>query len=147
NDNVYTHFGAIPLTDTPGEALLSTAHSRVHLRGDTREGPVQLSGYAESDFLNPIPGQTPYRWRQYWGAVQWGNWEVLGGKAWSMLRPNRVGVASDTGLMNTLVLEPSYHIGIVGSRNRQFRLSRKIGDYHAVLGWETAGNFLFKATA
>jgi hypothetical protein len=146
-DNIYTHFGAIPLTDTPGETLFSIAHSRVQLRGDVLEGPVKLTGYVESDFLNPIRGNTPYRWRQYWGAVSWGKWEILGGRAWSMLRPNRIGIASDTGVMNTLVVEPSYHVGIVGSRNRQFRLARTMGDYHAVVAWETLGNFLFKATA
>ena len=146
-DNIFTHFGTIPLSDTPGETLGSVAHSRVQLRGDSTEGPVQLTGYVESDFLNPIRGETPYRWRQYWGAVRWGKWEVLGGKAWSMLRPNRFGVASDVGVMNTIVIEPSYHVGIVGSRNRQIRLARSMGDYHAVIAWETVGNFLFKATA
>jgi hypothetical protein len=145
-DPIYTRFGAIPLGDTPGETLVSPAHSRVQLRADHIEGPLQLTAYVESDFLNPVPGAAPYRWRQLWGAVRWGGWELLGGKAWSLLRPNRVGVASDAGLMNTLVIEPAYHVGIVGSRNRQFRLSRTIGDYHAVFAWETAGNFLAKAT-
>ena len=145
-DTIFTHFGAIPLTDTPGEALFSLAHSRVQLRGDSQEGPVRFTGYVESDFLNPIRGNTPYRWRQYWGAVAWGKWEILGGRAWSMLRPNRIGIASDTGLMNTITIEPSYHVGIVGSRNRQFRLARTMGDYHAVFAWETLGNFLLKGT-
>src|SRR4051812_2774816 len=35
-DNVYTHFGAIPLTPTPGETLVSVSHSRVQLRGDSQ---------------------------------------------------------------------------------------------------------------
>jgi hypothetical protein len=145
-DNVYTHFGAIPLTDTPGETLASINHSRLQLRGDTHDGPILLTGYLESDFLNPTGGPTIYRWRQYWGAARWGGWEILGGRAWSLLRPNRVGIASDTGVMNTLVPEPNYHVGIVGSRNRQLRLARAMGDYHAVFAWETLGNFLFKAT-
>jgi hypothetical protein len=144
-DSVYTHFGGIPLTDTPGETLASVNHSRLQLRADTHEGPVQLTGYIESDFLNLTPGNPPYRWRQYWGSAHFGRWEILGGRAWSLLRPNRIGIASDRDVMNTLVVEPDYHVGIVGSRNRQFRLARKFGDYHAVLAWETAGNFLFKA--
>jgi len=145
-DNIYTHFGAIPLHDTPGETLLSVNHSRLQLRADTREGAILLTGYMESDFLNPAPGNTPYRWRQYWGAARWGGWEILGGRAWSLLRPNRVGIASDTAVMNTLVLEPAYHVGILGSRNRQIRLARTMGDYNAVFAWETLGNFLLKGT-
>jgi hypothetical protein len=145
-DNIYTHFGAIPLTNTRGETLTSINHSRLQLRGETEEGPILLTGYLESDFLSPVRGGTPYRWRQYWGAVRWRGWEILAGRAWSLLRPNRVGIASDTGVMNTLVIEPAYHVGIVGSRNRQIRLARTIGDYHAVFAWETLGNFLFKGT-
>jgi hypothetical protein len=145
-DPIYTRFGNIPTEDTPGESLASAAHSRVQVRADHTEGPVQLTGYLESDFLNPVAGSAPYRWRQAWGAVRWGGWEILGGKAWSLLRPNRVGVASDVAVMNTLVIEPAYHVGIVGSRPRQFRLSRTIGDYHAVFAWETGGNFLAKGT-
>jgi hypothetical protein len=146
-DPIYTRFGNIPIGDTPSESLVSPAHSRVLLHADRTAGPVQLTAYLESDFLNPTPGGDPYRWRQYWGSARWGGWEILGGKAWSLLRPNRTGVHSDVDLMNTLVIEPAYHVGIVGSRNRQFRLSRAFGDYHAVFAWETAGNFLAKATA
>lgn len=145
-DPIYTHFGSIPLEETPAEALLSPAHSRVQLRGDATEGPLHFTGYVESDFLNPTRGETPYRWRQAWGAGRWGGWAVLGGKAWSLLRPNRAGVSSDVGMMNTLVVEPAYHVGLVGARGRQFRLSRAMGDYHAVFAWETAGNFVAKAT-
>jgi hypothetical protein len=145
-DTINTHFGAIPLIDTPAESVLSPNHSRLLLRADAPAGPVALTMYLESDFLNPNAGQSPYRWRQYWGAARWGKWELMGGRAWSLLRPNRTGVESDTGLMNTLVVEPAYHVGLVGTRNRQFRLSRAMGDYHAVLAWETAGQFLAKAT-
>ena len=71
-DNIYTHFGAIPLQDTPGETLLSVNHSRLQLRADTQEGAVQLTGYLESDFQSPTRGNTSYRWRQYWAAARWG---------------------------------------------------------------------------
>jgi hypothetical protein len=50
-------------------------------------------------------------------------------------------------MMNTIIVEPAYHVGLVGSRDRQFRLSRELGDYHAVVAWETAGPFLAKAAA
>ena len=51
--------------------------------------------YLESDFMNFTGGQSPYRWRQYWGQAQIGRWEILGGQAWSLLRTNRSGTASD----------------------------------------------------
>jgi hypothetical protein len=146
-DTISTHFGAIPLGDTSAESLWSARHSRLWLRGDRQAGPVALTFYLESDFLNPNLNQNPYRWRQYWGAARWGNWEISGGKEWSLLRPNRKGVQSETGLMNTLAIEPAYHVGLLGTRDRQFRLTRTIGDYHAVLAWETAGLFLAKAAA
>lgn len=146
-DTINTRFGDIPVGDTPGESLWSPNHSRLWTRADTTEGPVNLTVYLESDFLNPHANQNPYRWRQYWGALRFGNWEISGGREWSLLRPNRVGVQSDTGMMNTIVIEPAYHVGLVGSRNRQFRLTRRMGDYNAVVAWETGGLFLAKAAA
>jgi len=49
--------------------------------------------------------------------------------------------------MNTLVIEPAYHVGLVGARTRQFRLSRALGDYHAVVSWESSGALVAKVTA
>jgi hypothetical protein len=141
-DTINTHFGAIPLVETPSESLWSPRHSRLWLRGDRATGPVTLTFYLESDFLNPNAGQSPYRWRQYWGAVHWRKWEISGGREWNLLRPNRFGVQSDTGTMNTLVPEPAYHVGLDGTRDRQFRLTRNFGDYNAVFAWQTNGLFL-----
>jgi len=146
-DTINTHFGAIPLVDTPDETLWSPRHSRLWLRGDREEGPVTLTFYLESDFLNPNANQNPYRWRQYWGAVRWGKWEVSGGREWNLLRPNRIGVQSDTGTMNTLVPEPAYHVGLDGTRDRQVRLTRNFGDYNAVFAWQTNGLFLGRVAA
>ena len=146
-DTINTHFGAIPLVETPGESLWSPRHSRLWLRGDRSEGPVTVSFYLESDFLNPNAGQSPYRWRQYWAAIHWGKWELSAGREWNLLRPNRVGVESDTGTMNTLVPEPAYHVGLDGTRDRQVRLTRNFGDYNAVFAWQTNGLFLGRVAA
>jgi uncharacterized UPF0146 family protein len=143
-DTISTHFGNIPLTPTPTESLFSLRHSRLALKGEVPAGPVRFSGYLESDFLNTVSGHSPYRWRQLWGAATIGKWQILGGKAWSLLRSNRSGTTSDTGMMNTDVIEPAYHVGLVGARTRQVRLTREIGEYQAVLAWETAGNVLAK---
>jgi hypothetical protein len=145
-DSVWTHFGSIPLAATPGQSFVSLRHSRLLLKGDLPWNGLKLSGYLESDFLNITAGQSAWRWRQYWGQVQLGKWEILGGQAWSLLRPNRKGIASDKDLMSTDVIDPGYHVGLLGLRRRQFRLARALGDYKAVFAWETQGNFLAKAT-
>ena len=141
-DSVSTHFGNIPLEDTPGESLGSPRHSRLMLKGDVPAGPFHFSAYLESDFLNFTPGQSPYRWRHYWGQAQIGNWEILGGQTWSLLRSNRVGTGMDA--MNTDVIDPAYHVGLIGSRLRQIRVSRTMGIYKAAVAWEGVGNFVAK---
>ena len=146
-DSISTHFGSIPLSGTPGQSIFSGRNSRIQLNGDYQIGEVKLSGYFESDFLNTTPRQSDYRWRQYWGRARWGKWEILGGQAWSLLRPNRKGFDSDHDLMNTAVIDAAYHVGLLGVRRRQFRLGRSFGDYKAVFAWETQGNFLTRVTA
>jgi hypothetical protein len=141
-DSVSTHFGNIPLEDTPGESLGSPRHSRLMLKGDLPAGPFHFSAYLESDFLNFTPGQSPYRWRHYWGQAQIGNWEILGGQTWSLLRSNRTGTGMDA--MNTDVIDPAYHVGLIGSRLRQIRVSRTMGIYKAAVAWEGVGNFVAK---
>lgn len=143
-DSVSTKFGKIPLTEQPGESLGSARHSRLMLKGDLPAGPVKFSVYLESDFMNFTEGQSPYRWRQYWGQAQIGKWEILGGQAWSLLRPNRLGTASDKDTMNTDVIDPAYHVGLLGSRVRQIRVARAMGIYKAAVAWEGDGNLLTK---
>jgi len=120
-DSVSTKFGHIPLADTDGQTIGTLRHSRPMLRGDWSAGGVKLTGYLEADFMNFAAGQSPYRWRQYWGQLTVGHWEVLGGQAWSLLRPNRTGIESDQGVMNTDVVDPGYHVGLAGPRVRQIR--------------------------
>lgn len=143
-DSVSTKFGNIPLADTPDESIGSARHSRLMLKGGLAAGPVTFNGYLESDFMNFAAGQSSYRWRQYWGQAVIGKWEILGGQAWSLLRPNRVGTDSDKDMMNTDVIEPAYHVGLLGSRVRQIRVARTMGIYKAVVAWEGDGNVLTK---
>ncbi len=143
-DSVSTGFGKIPLGESPGESLGTVRHSRLMLKSDLPVGSFKFSGYAESDFMNFAAGRSPYRWRQYWGQAQIGRWEILGGRAWSLLRPNRFGTASDKDTMNTDVTDPAYHVGLLGSRTRQVRVTRSMGTYKAALAWEGDGNVLTK---
>jgi hypothetical protein len=93
-DTVSTRFGSIPLQPTPSETLLSAGHSRIQMCAQAGN----LSIYLETDFLN-APGKEPLRFRQYWGEYRIGKWRILGGQAWSLLRPNRMGINSEGGLM------------------------------------------------
>lgn len=138
-DTVNTRFARIPLQDTPSETLASVAHSRMQICGEA--GGVSL--YVETDFLNS-PGKAPFRFRQYWGEYRIGKWRILAGQAWSLLRPNRVGINSESGLMNTLVIEPAYHVGLAGLRNRQIRVTREDGNWHVAVSYEAGNSFLGK---
>ncbi len=145
-DSISTRFGNIPLADTPAQSIVSMRNSRLLLRGDLLWRTLKFTGYMESDFLNVTPRQSDWRWRQYWGQAQYGKWEILGGQAWSMLRPNRHGTWSDKDLMHTDVIDAGYHAGLLGSRRRQLRLGRVMENSKVVFAWETQGNFLLKST-
>jgi len=138
-DSVSTRFGRIPLRDTPSESLASAGHSRMQMCGQVGN----LSGYVETDFLNSV-GKEPFRFRQYWGEYRIGKWRVLGGQAWSLLRPNRSGISSEGGLMSTYVVEPAYHVGLAGARNRQLRITREEGNWRVAVSYEAGKSFLAK---
>jgi len=138
-DTVNTRFARIPLQETPSETLFSPGHSRLQICGQAGG----LSVYVESDFLN-APGKEPYRFRQYWGEYRIGKWRILGGQAWSLLRPNRSGIYSEGGLMNTLVVDPAYEVGLAGLRNRQVRITRDEGNWHVAVSYEHGNSFLAK---
>ena len=140
-DTVNTRFGRVPLGESPSEYLLSAGHSRMQACGEVGG----FSGYIETDFLN-APGSEPFRFRQYWGEYRVGKWRILGGQAWSLLRPNRSGINSESGLMNTLVVEPAYHVGLAGVRNRQVRITREEGNWRIAVSYEAGKNVLGKIT-
>ncbi len=143
-DSISTRFAAIPLEETPGQWLNSPRHSRAALEARLEAGGRWL-GYWESDFLD-APGRSPYRLRQLWGEYERGPWKILAGQAWSLLRPNRTGISSQGDLMNTIVVEPAYHVGLAGVRNRQVRVTRTLGGWQAALAWEyrRGGDVTFK---
>lgn len=143
-DDMSTRLGSIPLQSSAGESLVSFRNSRMALQGEIPVGEtVKLSGYVESDFLNRPPNE-PFRWRQYYGKFEWGNWEALAGQAWSFLRPNRLRISSEGDLMNTRVVDAGYHVGLLGSRKRQIRLVRHLGSWQAGISFENGKNFLPK---
>ncbi len=139
-DTVSTRCGRIPLEPTASETLASPGHSRMQMCSEAG----RLSVYVETDFLD-APGRNPFRFRQYWGEYRVGGWRVLGGQAWSLLRPNRRGIQSEGALMNPLAVEPAYHVGLAGLRNRQVRITREEGNWSFAVSYEAGENFLGKA--
>lgn len=133
-DSVYTRFGRIPLRETPDEFVHSPRHSRIAMEAALKAAGDWL-GYYEADFLDPA-GRSNYRLRQLWGQYQGGSWQILAGQAWSLLRPNRVGISARSDLMNTIAVEPAYHVGLAGGRNRQLRITKAMGAWQAALAYE-----------
>lgn len=143
-DDMSTRFGAIPLRRTEGENLVSFRNSRMGLLAETNlEGVGNLSGYVEADFLNRAPAK-PFRLRQYFGKFQSRNWEILVGQGWSLLRPNRAGISTEGALMNTRVIDAGYHVGLLGYRDRQIRIGRRLGDWQAAVSIERGRDVLPK---
>ena len=142
-DGISTRFGAVPLSDTPVTIGNSFRHSRVQAKTWMPLGPGKVTGYVEADFLDRPPAEA-FRFRQYYGQYSIGDWEFSAGQEWSLLRPNRQGVASDRALMNTRVVDPAYHVGLMGVRNRQVRVTRHFGNWHAVAAFEEGDDFTAK---
>jgi hypothetical protein len=144
-DTVNLRFASIPLSENGrSETLWSLSHSRLAMHGERVLGQGTFTGYLEADFLTPH-GERPWRWRQYWGEYRQGKWGVMAGRGWSLLRPNRTGLFSETALMNTMVIEPAYHVGLIGIRRSQLRITRDLTvNTKAALEWESGGSYLFK---
>ena len=134
-ENVSTDFRAIPLADTPRDWLISARHSRVMLHGETNLFSGTLIGYFEGDFLSPA-GSHPWRLRQAWGEYRHGKWRILGGHAWSLLRANQKGISSEKDLIDIDVIDPAYHVGLLGDRKRQIQVIREVRP-----GWLIAGSY------
>jgi hypothetical protein len=144
-DNVSTDFGGIPLTKTFRDALVSVRHSRVALQGETRILSATLNAYVEGDFLSPA-GAPPWRLRQAWGEYRRSGWRILGGQAWSLLRANQKGISSEKDLIDIDVIDPAFHVGLLGDRKRQVRVTRELpSGWLAAASYEEGGNFVAKA--
>ncbi len=142
-DGISTKFGQVPITDAPTTALNSFRHSRVQAKGGLHLGPGRLSGYVESDFLNP-PTQQPFRFRLYYATYSLGNWDFSAGEHWSLLHPHREGMTSDVGVMQPRGSDPGFDAGLMGIRNRQVRVTRHFGEWHAALAVEEGRDLVLK---
>ncbi|MBI3209895.1 MAG: hypothetical protein HYZ37_13495 [Candidatus Solibacter usitatus] len=142
-DTINTRFGKLPLTDSHAKTVLSPAHSRFSLDGEASLWGGKVSGYLEADFLSGNPA-SPYRNRQYFGQYSSHGWEVSAGQMWSFLRPNRMGLNSRANLMNTYAVDPAYHVGLAGVRDRQVRVVHHGERWHAGVSMENGKDILPK---
>lgn len=140
-----TNFGAIPFANSVGghmsENRFGAQNSRASLRVDGLVGGTDITGYAEVDFLGSQPtnayvtsNSDTMRLRLYWADVRRGKWELLGGQAWSLLTPNRHGIAPATpDVFYSQNIDTNYQIGFPWSRAPQFRIVHHTTD-HLTLG-------------
>src|ERR1700676_5518186 len=141
---IATAFGSIPFSNQLpqgrlSETRLSAQYSRLSLKVDTHlSDSTAITGYVESDFLGFQPANAyqtansnSLRLRVYWADVRHGKWEVLGGQAWSLLTPNRVGLSPLTqDVFTTFDEDPNFQVGLTWARQPQFRVV-----YHATDNW------------
>lgn len=144
-DNVSTDFVSIPLGKSSPDALSSVRHSRLAMRAEATLKRYKLTGYVETDFLNP-PSRFPWRVRQAFGQVELRGWQILAGQAWSLLRANQKGLSSYENLIDIDVIDPAYHVGLLGGRRRQVRLARSIGSWTSAVSYEAGRNVIAKVT-
>jgi len=144
---IATSFGSIPYSNQlpqarMSETRLSAQYSRLSLKVDARlTDSTTITGYVESDFLGFQPANAfqtansdSLRLRVYWANVRHGKWEVLGGQAWSLMTPNRVGVSPLTpDVFYTLDEDPNFQVGLTWLRQPQFRVT-----YHPTSNWAIA---------
>jgi hypothetical protein len=141
---IATAFGTIPYSNQLPQARLpetrlSAQYSRLSLKVDAQlTDSTAITGYVESDFLGFQPANAyqtansdSLRLRVYWADVRHGKWEVLGGQAWSLLTPNRVGLSPLTSdVFYTLDEDPNFQVGLTWLRQPQFRVV-----YHPTANW------------
>src|SRR5882724_3949862 len=141
---IATAFGSIPYSNQLpqarlSETRLSAQYSRLSLKVDAHlTDSTAITGYVESDFLGFQPANAyqtansdSLRLRVYWADIRHGKWEVLGGQAWSLLTPNRVGLSALTpDVFYTLDEDPNFQVGLTWLRQPQFRVV-----YHPTSNW------------
>jgi hypothetical protein len=141
---IATSFGSIPFNNQvpPGtltETRFSSQYSRLSLKVDADlTKSTSLTGYVESDFLGYQPpnayvtaNSDSLRLRLFFANVRHGKWEALGGQAWSLLTPNRVGLsAMPADIFYTLNEDPNFQVGLIWARQPQFRVV-----YHPTSFW------------
>jgi|SwirhisoilCB2_FD_contig_51_4682207_length_1930_multi_4_in_0_out_0_1 hypothetical protein len=140
---VSTGFNAIPYSNTPQGHLTefrSTGqYSRFNLRINGKYGENNFNGYIEGDFNGNDAGNVfvttnphTFRLRLYYLQLRRGIWEFTAGQAWGLLTPNKVGVSTTPSeLDTTMATDGNIHVGVMYSRQGQFRVAVHPNDHFA----------------
>jgi hypothetical protein len=132
-NNISTSFGAIPFSNTVQghltEYRATGQYSRWNIKVTGQYGANNITGYIEGDFngndaTNVFVTSNPHtmRLRLYFVDLKRGNWEFLGGQAWGLMTPNRVGLSSmPQDLLITYNEDANIQVGTNYTRAGQFR--------------------------
>jgi len=130
-----TSYGAIPFSNNATgvghltEFRSTGQYSRFSMKVTDKFGANNVTGFIEADFngndANTVFQTTnphTFRVRLYWLDLKRGKWEFLGGQAWGLLTPNRVGLSPNpSDLALTLGEDANVHVGVNHSRAGTFR--------------------------
>jgi hypothetical protein len=136
-----TAFGSIPSNNSAAGQLsewrFSSLNSRLAVKVTERpfeSGKVLATGYIETDFAGALPNNgyvtsnsNSFRLRQAYASAQIGNFEILGGQAWTLMTPNRVGTsAAPSDIFLGLGQDSAYLAGLIWVRQSQFRATYRL---------------------
>lgn len=137
---VSTNWSTIPFSNSANGHLTefrSTGqYSRWNLKVGGKYGENNFTGFIEGDFNgndanNVFVTTNPhtFRLRLYYLQLKRNVWEFTAGQAWSLLTPNKVGTsASPSDLDTTMSTDGNIHVGVMYSRDAQFRIGVKPTD-------------------
>jgi hypothetical protein len=137
-----TSFGSIPFSNSAAgqltESRLTTQNSRLSLKVNSNTGHLDLTGYAEADFLgfqppnaNQTSNSNSMRLRLYFADVKSGKWEFQGGQLWTWMTPNRVGLSPmPSDIFYSQDMDTNYQVGLTWARQTAFRVA-----YHPSSSW------------
>ena len=134
--NVGTSFASLPFENAwqgnTSEFRISPQSTRLALRADLSVGDTKAAGYFEMDFGgSPNPGNvavtsSSYSFRLRQAFFDWrpGEWECVGGQAFSLMTSLKLGITPWPGdVATTQVIDTNYVAGVVWGRYPQFRIS------------------------
>ena len=132
--DVLSSFNGIPFPSTPTANMTefrgTGRQSRLAFKAIGHAGDAKITGYYEMDFLGAAPTAnenqsnsfTP-RVRQAFGEMEWHDWSLTGGQAWSLLTLNKQGIET-LGWYNPDTIDAQYVVGFTFARLMTMRLAK-----------------------
>jgi hypothetical protein len=140
NSDINTPFNSIPFPSAneghTSELNFSGRQSRLSALVQGNTGNINLTAYYEMDFLgtgtssnNNQSNSYVLRQRQIWGqAAAKSGFAVTGGQMWSLVTEDRKGTDARTEIQPQTI-DPQYLVGYSWTRQPEFRLQQRWGDY------------------